>query len=407
MSYRPRPVTIVEAGYKKPMDLQIVTVVDSFQDLPGETIWPSVIPNVLNDIRRHRSTLVFCNNRRLAERTADRLNAQLEAEQSEEIPPGSTEALAPGGVARDRGMFAIGATGPIKAHHGSTSKEARRQMEEELKAGKLPALIGTSSLELGIDIGAVDLVVQLQSPKSVSQGLQRVGRSGHLVGQTSVGRIYATFREDLLEAAAIARGMLEGDVEPTYTPLHPLDVLAQQIVAMVSAEDWQVERLFNLVRQAYAYRALSWETYLGVLEMLSGRYHLQMAQKEKGEESYLPESVKPALSAATLGLKPRISLGPGEQPAVGAARLAAAGHHQRRHHPRHRHVRRLPGRRQDQARRTGRGVHLRDAPGRHVPAGQPRVARGGHGRAAHHGGRRDGRDAAHAVLERRLPVAAV
>ena len=154
----PRPVTIIEAGYKKPLDLRVVTVADSFENLPGETIWPSVIPNVLNDIRQHRSTLVFCNNRRLAERTADRLNAQLEAEQSEEIEPGSTEALAPGGVPRDRGMFAIGATGPIKAHHGSTSKETRRQLEEGLKAGKLPALIGTSSLELGIGIGAETLI---------------------------------------------------------------------------------------------------------------------------------------------------------------------------------------------------------------------------------------------------------
>ena len=139
-------------------------------------------------------------------------------------------------MTRDRGMFAIGAAGPIRAHHGSMSKEARREMEEDLKAGRLPALVGTSSLELGIDIGAVDLVVQLQSPKSVSQGLQRVGRSGHLVGQTSRGRIYATFREDLVEAAAVARGMLDGDVEPTHTPRNPLDVLAQQIVAMVAVE---------------------------------------------------------------------------------------------------------------------------------------------------------------------------
>ncbi|MDE3088044.1 MAG: DEAD/DEAH box helicase [Chloroflexota bacterium] len=268
----PRPVTIVNAGYKKPLDLRVVTVVDDFSNLPGETIWPAVVPHVLNEIRQHHTTLVFANNRRLAERTADRLNAQFAAEQSEEIEPGSTEALAPGGLARDRGIFAIGAAGIFHAHHGSMSKESRRQMEEDLKAGKLPALVGTSSLELGIDIGAVDLVVQLQSPKSVARGLQRVGRSGHIVGETSVGRIYATFREDLVEAAAIARGMLEGDVEPTYTPQNPLDVLAQQIVAMVACEAWSVDALYDLVRQAYAYRDLSRETFLLVLDMLAGKY---------------------------------------------------------------------------------------------------------------------------------------
>ena len=199
----PRPVTIVDAHYKKQLKLEVITPVDDFSDLPGGSIWPAVVPQVLGDILKHRTTLIFANNRRLAERTADRLNAQLAAERSEEIEPGSTAALAPGGLMRDRGMFAIGAEGPIRAHHGSMSKEARREMEADLKAGKLPALVGTSSLELGIDIGHVDLVVQLQSPKSVSQGLQRVGRSGHLVGQTSHGRIYATFREDLVEAAAI------------------------------------------------------------------------------------------------------------------------------------------------------------------------------------------------------------
>jgi len=268
----PRPVTIVDTGYRKPLELRVVTPVEDFRNLPADTIWPAVIPAVLGDVLRHHSTLIFCNNRRLAERTADRLNAQITAERSEEIPPGSTEALAPGGIARDRGIFALGAEGPIRAHHGSMDKQARRQMEEDLKAGRLPALVGTSSLELGIDIGAVDLVVQLQSPKSISQGLQRVGRSGHMVGQTSRGRIYATFREDVLEAAAVARGMLEGDVEPVATPQNPLDVLAQQIVAMVAVETWSVPALFDLARQAYPYRNLTLEAFHGVLDMLAGKY---------------------------------------------------------------------------------------------------------------------------------------
>ena len=268
----PRPVTIVDAGYHKALEIEVVTPVEDFHNLPGDTIWPTLIPQVLGDVMRHRSTLIFCNNRRLAERTADRLNAQIAAERAEEIPPGSTEALAPGGVALDRGIFAIGAEGPIRAHHGSMAKEARRQMEEDLKAGKLPALVGTSSLELGIDIGAVDLVVQVQSPKSVAQGLQRIGRSGHLVGQTSRGRIYATYREEIDEAAALARGMLDGDVEPTATPRNPLDVLAQQIVAMVAVETWPVTELYALVRQAYAYRDLPMEAFTAVLDMLAGKY---------------------------------------------------------------------------------------------------------------------------------------
>ncbi len=271
-----RPVTVVDARYKKNLDVQIVTVVDDFRQLGGtDSIWPHIVPQVLNDIRGHDTTLVFANSRRLAERTADRLNAQLEAEQSEEIEPGSPLALAPGGKMRDRGIFAIGAQGPIRAHHGSMSKEARHEMEEQLKAGQLPALVGTSSLELGIDIGSIDLVVQLQSPKSVAQGLQRVGRSGHLVGQTSRGKIYATFREDLAEAAAIVRGMLDGDVEETHTPQNALDVLAQQIVACVAMEHWDADALYELVRGAYPYRHLSHNAYLSVLEMLTGKYFLE------------------------------------------------------------------------------------------------------------------------------------
>src|SRR5438477_2915281 len=172
-------------------------------------------------------------------------------------------------------MFTIGSSGPFRAHHGSMSKEARHEMEEDLKAGKLPALVGTSSLELGIDIGSIDLVVQLQSPKSVAQGLQRVGRSGHLVGQKSRGKIYATFREDLAEAAAIVRGMLEGDVEPTHAQQNALDVLAQQIVASIALEDWDADELYGMVRGAYPYHALSHAAYESVLDMLTGKYFLE------------------------------------------------------------------------------------------------------------------------------------
>lgn len=269
----PRPVTIVDAGQRKALDLRVVTAVGDFRRLPGGSIWPAVVPRVLDDIRRRRTTLVFVNGRRAAERTADRLNEQYALEEDEEIQPGSTEGLLADGVPKGQGLFGTGRVGgPFRAHHGSVSKEVRLELEQQLKAGRLPALVATSSLELGIDIGSVDLVVQLQSPKSIARGLQRVGRSGHMVGQTSVGRIYATHREDLLDAAAVARGMLRGDIEPTYTPRNCLDVLAQQIVAMVAVQDWPVAGLHSLVRQAYGYQSLTRAALDSVLCVLSGQF---------------------------------------------------------------------------------------------------------------------------------------
>ena len=288
----PRPVTIVDAGYQKPLDLQVLTVVPDFRALPGQSIWPHVVPHLAELIRQHKTTLIFCNNRRLAERTAERLNEQLALEAEGKVERGSAAALAPGGVPRGVGFAALGRSGgPIRAHHGSISKEARREMEEDLKAGRLPALVGTSSLELGIDIGSVDLVVQLQSPKAVAQGLQRVGRSGHLVGQTSVGRIFATHREDVMEAAAVARGMLRGDVEATRTPQDCLDVLAQQIVAMASVESWSVPALYDLVRQSYAYGELSPRVFRSVLEMLAGKYYAS-----GGREVALHRELRPRIA---------------------------------------------------------------------------------------------------------------
>lgn len=266
----PRPVTVVDAAYEKALDLQVVAVVEDMLNLPGDSIWPTVIPQVLKLIREHHTTLVFTNNRRLAERTADQLNEQIAAEAS-----GEATGLIEGGIAKGVGFMAAGngsRDNPIRVHHGSIAKEVRLDLEHKLKAGELPALVGTASLELGIDIGAVDLIIQLQSPKSVAQGLQRVGRSGHMVGQTSKGRIFPTHREDVVEAAAIAGGMLHGDVELTQTPRQPLDVLAQQIVAMVSVQPWDVDALFDLVRCSYAYSDLARRTYHITLEMLAGRY---------------------------------------------------------------------------------------------------------------------------------------
>ena len=269
----PRPVTVVDAAYRKQLDVLVETVVEDFRNLAGGSVWPSVIARVNELIEQHRSTLIFVNNRRLAERAADWLNEVRAAGGSTAFNPAAS--LLEDGIAKGLGMFGAG-TGqhadPIRAHHGSMSKEVRLALENDLKAGRLPAIIGTSSLELGIDIGAVDLVVQLQAPKAVAQGLQRVGRAGHLVGQTSKGRFFPTHREDVMEAAAVAGGMLRGEVEPTHTPRNPLDVLAQQIVAMVSVEDWQVDDLYRLIRQAYPYGDLGLRAYTSVLDMLSGRY---------------------------------------------------------------------------------------------------------------------------------------
>ena len=241
----PRPVTIVDAGSDKRLDVEVVTVVPDFAELRGESIWPAVVERVVELIRAHRTTLIFANSRRLAERFAEQLN----------------EHLGPG---------------VVRAHHGSMSREVRHDLENALKEARLPALVATSSLELGIDIGSVDLVVQLQSPKGVTQGLQRVGRSGHLVGRTSVGRVFATHPEDLMEAAVIARGALRGEVEPLRTPRLCLDVLAQQIVASVTTDTWDAGALWDLSRQAYPYQELSWGLFASVLDMLSGRYPAEL-----------------------------------------------------------------------------------------------------------------------------------
>ena len=269
-SLRPRPVRIIDAGRRKPLDLCVETVVPGFRNLPGDSIWPTLVARVSRLIHEHRTTLIFANNRRLAERTADRLNEQRAAEAR-----GESGALMEMGVATGAGLTALGKgdhENPIRAHHGSMSREIRLEMEQDLKAGRLDALVGTSSLQLGIDIGSVDLVVQLGSPKAVSEGLQRVGRSGHLVGHTSTGRIFPLHREDLMEAAVIAGGMLRGEVEDTPTPHAPLDVLAQQVVASVATDSWHADDLFHLIRQAYPYEGLTPAVFPNVLDMLAGRY---------------------------------------------------------------------------------------------------------------------------------------
>lgn len=239
-----RPVHIVDAGARRGLDLEVLCPVEDMRELPGESIWPSVYQHLLELIQAHRSTLVFVNNRQLAERISVRLNELAGREL-------------------------------VRTHHGSLAREVRRQVEERLKAGELPALVATSSLELGIDIGSIDLVVQIESPKSVSRGLQRVGRSGHLVAQTARGRIIPKYRADLAEAAVIAREMRLSEVEATRVPRNCLDVLAQQVVAMAIVDEWEIGEMLDVIRGAYPYRELTRGQLENVLEMLSGRYPSQ------------------------------------------------------------------------------------------------------------------------------------
>jgi ATP-dependent Lhr-like helicase len=206
-----------------------------------QSIWPAIHPRILELIREHHSTIVFCNSRRLAERLANKLNELA----GEEL---------------------------VRAHHGSLAREQRAQIEEALKAGRLPAIVATSSLELGIDMGAVDLVIQIESPASVASGLQRVGRAGHQVGEPSRGVIFPKFRGDLLEAAVVTARMHEGAVEETRLPRNPLDVLAQQLVAMTVREAWDADELYDTVRRAAPYETLTRDAFEAVLGMLAGAY---------------------------------------------------------------------------------------------------------------------------------------
>jgi len=215
----------------------------------GGGMWPLIYPRLLDMILAHRTTIIFVNSRRLAERVSQAVSE----------------------LAVERGISDAGVE-LVRAHHGSVARHQRLEIEEALKAGRLRAIVATSSLELGIDMGTVDLVVQVESPGAVSRGLQRIGRAGHHVGGTSRGRILPKFRGDLLEATVVARRMLDGEVESIRVPDSALDVLAQQIVAMVATDTWRVDDLERLVRRTASYRDLSRPALTGVLDMLAGRY---------------------------------------------------------------------------------------------------------------------------------------
>ncbi|MGD8148485.1 Lhr family ATP-dependent helicase [Ornithinimicrobium sp. Y1694] len=238
------------------------------------SIWPHVERRVARLIEEHTSTLVFTNSRRVAERFTSRLNeAWDEGDEQEELGPRHTGDSGPPAQVMAQSGASRGAPPALaRAHHGSVSKEQRAIIEDALKTGQLPAVVATSSLELGIDMGAVDLVVQVASPPSVASGLQRVGRAGHQVGAVSEGVFFPTHRADLIQTAVVVDRMRAGMIEQLRVLTNPLDVLAQQVVAMVAMEDWSVTDLFDLVRRSASYAALSRPVFEAVLDMLAGRY---------------------------------------------------------------------------------------------------------------------------------------
>jgi ATP-dependent Lhr-like helicase len=257
-----RPVTIIDAGLRKDIDLGVLNPVEQFGPLPERSVWPSIYRVLTDLVREHRSTIIFSNDRRSAERITSFLNEENDL---------------------------------ARAHHGSVDLERRHEIETALKEGRLPAVCATASLELGIDMGAVDLVCQVASPGNVARALQRVGRAGHLVGQKSKGRFIPRTPADLLEQAVLVREMKAGRVEEIRTPTGCLDVLAQQLVAMAAMDTWSVPELYALVRRAYPYRDLSPPVFETTLEMISGRYRFRSAES------------RPSGSGSIEALQPRVS----------------------------------------------------------------------------------------------------
>ena len=278
-----RPVQVVQPAHPKQVQVGVEVPVPDMAELGQPTgevegsaagaeqrasIWPAVQERVLDLIEQHRSTIVFANSRRLAERLTAGINELAAERAGEAAEPDRFPAAAPGGSGVTSGSVVTVA----RAHHGSMSKEQRSSVEEELKSGQLPCVVATSSLELGIDMGAVDLVVQVEAPPTVASGLQRIGRGGHHVGAVSRGVVFPKFRGDLVSCAVVAERMAGGLIESLSFPRNPLDVLAQHAVSMVAMDTWQVESLARVVRRAAPFAGLPDSALHAVLDMLSGRY---------------------------------------------------------------------------------------------------------------------------------------
>ncbi|MEV6984306.1 ATP-dependent helicase [Sphaerisporangium sp. NPDC051017] len=292
----PRPTTVVQPPSEKVIEVDVVVPVEDMTELdpaprrspgldgeeapwqpepaPRRSIWPHVEDHLLGLIGSHRSTIVFANSRRLAERLCARLN-ELALERAmgegngQSGPPASS---APAQVMAQAGSAKGAIPEIVRAHHGSVSKEERSQIEEALKSGRLPAVVATSSLELGIDMGSVDLVACVEAPPSVASGLQRIGRAGHQVGAVSKGVIFPKYRGDLVQTAVVSERMKAGQIEEMRYPRNPLDVLAQQIVAMCALDEWTVDELETVIRRAAPYATLPRSALEATLDMLAGRY---------------------------------------------------------------------------------------------------------------------------------------
>ncbi|PWW23332.1 Lhr family ATP dependent helicase [Geodermatophilus normandii] len=282
-----RPVQVVQPTSVKQWDLSVVVPVEDMSalgqptgelegsaagDQPRTSIWPAVEERVLDLVEEHRSTIVFANSRRLAERLTSRLNEMSYERTTGEVVPPGTNAAALMAQAGSGGGTPEGWQPVAAAHHGSVSREQRAVVEEALKSGRLPAVVATSSLELGIDMGSVDLVVQVEAPPTVAAGLQRVGRAGHQVGAVSRGVLFPKYRGDLVQCALVAERMKAGAIESIRYLRNPLDVLAQQIVAIVSEGPRTVEEVGALVRRSAPFSGLPDSALHAVLDMLAGRY---------------------------------------------------------------------------------------------------------------------------------------
>ncbi|MER7560347.1 ATP-dependent helicase [Nocardioides sp. NPDC126508] len=272
-----QPVEIVAPPAEKRWDLSVVVPVEDMtapspysedeDDDPqrASSIWPHVEEHVADLVTAHRSTIVFANSRRIAERLTARLN-EIASDRVFQTGPPPAQVMAQSGQSHGAAQVIA------KAHHGSVSKEQRALIEDDLKSGRLPAVVATSSLELGIDMGAVDLVVQIESPPSVASALQRVGRAGHQVGEVSRGVLFPKHRGDLAQTAVSVQRMRAGLIESMSLPANPLDVLAQQIVAATALDTWDVDELYALVRRTASYATLPRSAYDATLDLLAGRY---------------------------------------------------------------------------------------------------------------------------------------
>ena len=261
----PRDCLIVDARYAKPIDLRVMCPVDDLIHTPSAEVSQRMYEVLAELVRSHRTTLVFTNTRSGTERVVFHLKKILQ----EEVEEVDGEAVA--------------------AHHGSLSRHVRHDVEERLKRGELKAIVSSTSLELGIDIGYIDLVVQIGSPKSVTRALQRVGRAGHRLHDVSKGRFLVVDRDDAVEVAVMMREALSGHLDRARIPENALDVLAQHVVGMALEKKWDAREAYNLVRRAYPYRNLSWEDFEAVLKYLSGGYSKLETYKVYGKIWYDPE----------------------------------------------------------------------------------------------------------------------